>query len=290
MQVNIGAHKWLVIRRERLWPTDCALDSQGLDEGATLDVPLQVLVEGVPVQVEQPEVELGVHVGPELGVLLVPAEGQGVPLRLEVDGEVVVPHVGEARVHALDGLRDDVRVLHGAQGDRELRHLRDGVGPRARAVDDAAGPNALAVRLHRGDPAPGLAVHGVRLRLDRLHGAVLHEPGAQPLGRPLVLVDDAGGVYGPVGGGVHGAVDVVDVQDRIQLLGLRRGQHPAVHTIIVPEGPEPLVFIQPLLVACNEETAVLDPGVEFCLLFQFDAHIAGIRMQLDVRVGGPEPP
>mmetsp|Transcript_56409 Transcript_56409/g.167906 ORF Transcript_56409/g.167906 Transcript_56409/m.167906 type:complete len:307 (+) Transcript_56409:1049-1969(+) len=48
-EIDIRAHERLVVRREGLRTADGALDPQRLDQGATLDVPLEILVEGVPI-------------------------------------------------------------------------------------------------------------------------------------------------------------------------------------------------------------------------------------------------
>mmetsp|Transcript_132313 Transcript_132313/g.423300 ORF Transcript_132313/g.423300 Transcript_132313/m.423300 type:complete len:394 (-) Transcript_132313:971-2152(-) len=73
-QFHIWPDEWLVVRCERLGATNCALDAHILDQWAPLNVTLQVLVEGVPIQVEKPEVKAGVDLRPELWVLLVAAK------------------------------------------------------------------------------------------------------------------------------------------------------------------------------------------------------------------------
>jgi len=52
---------------------------------------------------------------PELRVLLVPPDGQRVPLSLEIYRQIVIAHVGKGRVHALDLVSDDHRVFESEQ-------------------------------------------------------------------------------------------------------------------------------------------------------------------------------
>ena len=101
-------------------------DPSLLDDWAALHVSGQVLAKGVVVQLEKPEGKPRIDVWPELGVLLVAADGHGVALRLQVDAEVVVSHVWQTAVHAGDGLGQDHGMLHGLQ--RYLHTCRGATG------------------------------------------------------------------------------------------------------------------------------------------------------------------
>mmetsp|Transcript_102506 Transcript_102506/g.294100 ORF Transcript_102506/g.294100 Transcript_102506/m.294100 type:complete len:230 (+) Transcript_102506:2113-2802(+) len=193
-------------------------------------------------------------------------------------------------MHTLDGLCDDVRVLHGPQWDLDARHVRDGVGPGACAIHHGAGLDGLAQRTHGSHAAPWLPLHRVGLRVDALNGAMLHEPRAQPLGGLLIGIDDAGRVDCAVSRRVHGTIDVVHINDRVQLLRLRGREHVAFDSEVAAHGGEPLVLVMPFLVVCDEEAPILRPRVDFGLFLQLDAHLACVRVQLHVRVGGSQPP
>lgn len=60
----------------------------------------------------------------EDGVGLVPSHAQRVALQLEVDGRVVVAHVGHV-LDTLDPLRHHVCVPHRYQGHGDARHRSD---------------------------------------------------------------------------------------------------------------------------------------------------------------------
>mmetsp|Transcript_45851 Transcript_45851/g.115469 ORF Transcript_45851/g.115469 Transcript_45851/m.115469 type:complete len:210 (-) Transcript_45851:886-1515(-) len=91
---GLRADERLVIGCERLGSAHSRLDARRLDERAAVQVPRQVLSKRVPVELKQAEGECGVWRAPEFGVLLVPPDCKRIALRLEVDAEVVVAHIG----------------------------------------------------------------------------------------------------------------------------------------------------------------------------------------------------
>mmetsp|Transcript_78243 Transcript_78243/g.171539 ORF Transcript_78243/g.171539 Transcript_78243/m.171539 type:complete len:710 (+) Transcript_78243:921-3050(+) len=290
VQLDIRADQGLVVWGEGLRATDSALDSQRLDQGAALDVTFEVLVEGVPIQIEETKVEVGVDVLPKFGVLLVATQGQGVALCLEVDGQVMVPQVGETRMHPLDGFSHDVGMFHRSQWDLEVDHVRDSVRPSSSAIDDQRGLDALAASLHCCDLPASLPLDIVSLGLDVLHPAILHKPAAELLCRSLVGIDHASRVDGAVRGRVHGPIDIVDVDDGVEILGLSWREHLGIYSEVLSHRGKTLVFVQSLLVACDEQTAILHPRVHSSLLLELYAHLSGVGVELDIRVGGSKSP
>mmetsp|Transcript_5652 Transcript_5652/g.15348 ORF Transcript_5652/g.15348 Transcript_5652/m.15348 type:complete len:744 (-) Transcript_5652:271-2502(-) len=221
---RLRAHERLVVWGEGLGPAHGGLDARLLDDRTSLHMALQVLPKRLVIQLEEPEGEAGVDVGPELWVLLVASDRQGVALGLEVDAQIMVPHIGEAAVHPRDGLRQDHGVLHGLQRNLRPDHRSHLVGPGTTRVDHRARLDAGATGGGHGDDAAhlGSSGRGVGLRLDTLHASVLKDLGADATGSLGVGVGDAGGVDGAVAGRVHAPVDVVHVEQRVDLFHLRR--------------------------------------------------------------------
>merc|ERR1719150_2986594 len=112
---GILSHDGLVIRCERLWATDCALDTRVLEARDPVDRSLDVDPEHIVVKLVQTEGKVFVKLLDEYGVDLVTSDLQRVALKLEVDGGVVVPDIGHV-LNAGDLLGDHVGVLHGHQG------------------------------------------------------------------------------------------------------------------------------------------------------------------------------
>eukprot|EP00967_Tisochrysis_lutea_P033832 scaffold40252_cov28-Tisochrysis_lutea.AAC.3 len=106
---------------------------------------LGILEERVPIQLEKPEGEIRLWLGPELGILLVAANGKRSSLCLEVDRKVVVAHVGEATMHPVRGetLSDYVRVLHREQWQGRTNRGAQLSRPAATRVDNMPRCNAL---------------------------------------------------------------------------------------------------------------------------------------------------
>mmetsp|Transcript_26820 Transcript_26820/g.68142 ORF Transcript_26820/g.68142 Transcript_26820/m.68142 type:complete len:204 (+) Transcript_26820:2133-2744(+) len=181
-------------------------------------------------------------------------------------------------------------MLHCPQRDVSSCHVGDRIRPGTCTIHHHAGLDALPICLHRCHFSARLPVQRVRFGFDPADRDTLDELRTKPLRRPLVGVHHTRGVNCAVSGRVHGTVDVVHVQDRVNLLGLGRRQHPALHAEVTAQGPQPLILVQPLFVASNEEAAVLCPRVDLRLLLKLDAHVPRVGVQLHICVGGTKAP
>lgn len=286
---RLGANKGLVVRGEGLRTADGRLDTDGLDRRAADEGTLEVLAEGLPVKLEETEGKARVNGIPELGVLLVATNGHGVTLGLEVDGEIVVTDVGEATVHAGDVLSDNVGVLHGEKGKLGVNHGGDVVSPGASSVDDPLGLNAVARGGGHSGNLLGVGAGG-SLGLDASDANTLKDLAADLASSLGVGGNNTGGVNGTVSGGVHTTVDVVNSDQRVDILDLAGLENVALNAVVLADLSETLVLSHTLTVGGDEETTVLSPVSGLGLDLELLAHLAGVSVELDIDIRGTKTP
>mmetsp|Transcript_81163 Transcript_81163/g.146494 ORF Transcript_81163/g.146494 Transcript_81163/m.146494 type:complete len:596 (-) Transcript_81163:616-2403(-) len=216
-------HQRLVVWGKGLRPTNSGLDARGLNLRTTLYVARQVLPEGVVVQLEEPESKLGVCV-PELGVLLIAADGHGVTLSLEVHAEVMIPHVGQSLMHARQRLGQHHGVLHRPQWNLDARHRCNGICPATPGIDYHFGGDARTTRRgHRLDALGLRATRGeVLLDLDATHLYVLVDSSSKLACRLGVCIGNARGIDGAVTRRVNTTIDVIYSKQWVHFLHLGR--------------------------------------------------------------------
>ena len=139
--------------------------------------------------------------------------------------------------------------------------------------------------LHHGGAKGSLAGEDIH------HWGVLDHPTASPAGEPRERRAQAVRVDGPVQGGVESPVDVGDVHQRVESLGLLRAQDETLDPHDLSDGVESLVLLQSLLVVGNEEAAIINPArLDPGLSLEAGEDLVGVAQQLDLRVVGSQPP
>mmetsp|Transcript_53679 Transcript_53679/g.122959 ORF Transcript_53679/g.122959 Transcript_53679/m.122959 type:complete len:285 (+) Transcript_53679:1326-2180(+) len=123
LHINIWTNERLVIWSECLWSADSGFNPNVFNCGTSRKMTFEIVRKGVPIKVEQSERKIWIGLLPELGIRLVAAQSQRISLRLEIDAQVVITHVGQTWVNALDAFSHDIGVLHGSKGKMHSAHL-----------------------------------------------------------------------------------------------------------------------------------------------------------------------